>query len=469
MTYMRRYAILAGVLSVLAVMAAPLHAQDQLPTIDPAARPIVEQVNRFYRGLSTVTCTAEVEVQLGDGAVDDRVAMYASAVRPNLVSVIAVEPHGYFPTNQFVSNGKDLFEWSIRRRMFMISDPAVDFQGLFNRAATRSAPNMPIEVVLAMMSEEPMQNLLRLDVEPGMIRLVGESEVEGVRCHELVVNEGGSRAWIRIDAPPWLMRYRNSPRIALPRYLPEGTKVTGPHIQIDFKSWSMTPPKNDTWEWIVPEGTVRMATMHESAKGGPEDGYTSLTLVPGESGAPTNLQVKPGVRLSDPLPEGPPIGSLAPEIELIRVDGTRKSLSSVRGERPAVLVFWIGKNKVSRTSIPRLLEALKPLTGRIAIIPIGSGETEAEVRAVVKRNNAFAGSFADAGSVAADQFDVAKVTAVILLNREGKVDSTFVGPTPGLSTRVVSACKRLLEKPAVDKEPANASEESDDKGDSPKP
>lgn len=464
MTHRYTCAILASVLSAVAGTCAQLHAQEDLPTVDKAAKPVVEHVNRFYRGLEAVSCTAEVHVKLGEGTVDDRVAMRARAVRPNKAAIISIEPHGYFPTNQFVSNGKELFEWSIRRRMFMISEAAKNFQGLFHRAATRSAPNMPVEVFLAMMSEQPMQNLLRLDVEPGLIRLVGEAEIDGVRCHELVVNEKGSRAWVRVESPPWLMRYRNSPKIALPRYLPKGVVVTGPNIQIDFKNWLMVPPTNEKWDWIVPEGNTQMATMHESDKGGPEDGYTSLNLVPGQpgnrnpagGGAPADLQVKPGVRLNAPLPEGPNIGSLAPEVELISIGGERQSLSSVRKDRPAVLVFWIDKNKASRASVPNLMKVLEPFAGKMAIIPIGSGQTEARVLAAARKNRAFAGSFVDAGDVVSSRFDVPGVTAVILLDREGKVAQTFVGPTPQLAERTAAFCKRLLETPSGEKKPSEA-------------
>ncbi len=269
---------------VLAGFGAAVHAQDDVPWLDPSAREIVSKTSAFYRALPTVACTAEVEVQLGEGTVDDRVAMRAIAVRPNQVSIIAIEPHGYFPTNQFISNGTELFEWSIRRRMFMTSPTSSSLEGLYERVSNRSAPNVPAEIFLALMSDEPIKNLIRLDVEPGMLRLVGEVMVEGVRCHELVVNESGTRLCVRAESPNWVMRYENSPVTAQPRYLPPGTKVTGPRIQVDFKSWSMSAPDNENWNWTVPEGSIQMATMHESAKGGPEDGYAGLTLAENKQG-----------------------------------------------------------------------------------------------------------------------------------------------------------------------------------------
>ena len=435
------------------------HAQqDEIPWLDPAARPIVEQVDRFYRSLPAVSCTSEVEVLLGEGTVDDRVAMRAIAVRPNRVSIVAIEPHGYFPTNQFISNGKELFEWSIRRQMFMLSPAAPTLQGLFARAANRSAPNMPIEVFLALMSDQPIKNLLRLDVEPGLVRLAGEAEIEGVRCHELVVNEQGARVWVRAESPNWVMRYRNSPVIALPRYLPPGAKVIGPRIQVDFKSWSMSSPDNEDWDWVIPEGSIHMATMHESAKGGPEDGYRALTLAGNRQngnitdaaerrGSNLGLRVGPKRGAEEQTSTGPKIGSTAPDVELISLDGTRASLSTIRADRPTALVFWMQDNKFSRTGIPALLTALKPFEKSMAIISIGSGENDAAVTTMIGSNAAFKGSMVDAGGVLARAFSVVNVPAVVLLDRAGRVTNVHIGQNRRLTALVTSECRELISVP----------------------
>jgi hypothetical protein len=450
---------------VLAGFGAAVHAQDDVPWLDPSAREIVSKTSAFYRALPTVACTAEVEVQLGEGTVDDRVAMRAIAVRPNQVSIIAIEPHGYFPTNQFISNGTELFEWSIRRRMFMTSPTSSSLEGLYERVSNRSAPNVPAEIFLALMSDEPIKNLIRLDVEPGMLRLVGEVMVEGVRCHEIVVNESGTRLCIRAESPNWVMRYENSPVTALPRYLPPGTKVTGPRIQVDFKSWSMSAPDNENWNWTLPEGSIQMATMHESAKGGPEDGYAGLTLAEnrqgdagsGDSparGSNVGLRVGPNRNAGNQNPTGPKIGSIAPDVELVHLDGERTTLSKVRSGRPAALIFWLKKSKFSRTSIRSLLRVLKPLDESMAIIPIGCGEDAATVKAMIELYPEFAGSIVDGGAVVADAFSVNDRVAVVLLDRAGQVTDVHIGPNPSLVNIVTTECKMLLQEPmpAVDHE-----------------
>ena len=60
----RSVLLLTTFLSPLLTASAP--AQDSIPWLDPSAREIVEKVDRFYRALPNISCTAEVEVVLGE-------------------------------------------------------------------------------------------------------------------------------------------------------------------------------------------------------------------------------------------------------------------------------------------------------------------------------------------------------------------------------------------------------------------
>ena len=462
---MRINHVIAGLLAALTAIfaiAGPACAQDALPVSDESAKNVIKRVDAFYRGLPTVSCTAEVSVKLGEGTVDDKVGMRAVAVRPNRLVIFAIEPHGYFPTNQFVSNGSTLFEISIRRRMFMLSDASADFQGLHARVGNRSAPNVPVETFLALLSENPIENILHLDVEPGLIRFAGQTEIDGVLCDELVLNEKGSKVWVRANSPYWVVRYENSPIAALPRYLPEGAKVTGPKIRVDFKAWSMVPPDNEGWdeETIVPEGYIQMATMHESAKGGPEDGYDSLTLESGddkESLASASDTKGPGLLVGPdrrgPLkkPDGPALKSVVPEVELFSIDGERTKLSEIRGDRPAAIIFWAKNDKFSRTGLPSLIKSLKTLGDSVSVIVIGGGSDADDAAWMTEFNPAFSGSMIDPGGVVVEAFDLEGMASVVLVDKQGKVAHVYIGPNPRLE-RTVMARTRLLMKAAQDAE-----------------
>ena len=464
--------LLVGLTS-MGILAGSAAAQGDLPIADESSKKIIEQVDAFYRGLPTVSCTAEVAVRLGEGTIDDKVGMRAIAVRPNLLSIYAIEPHGYFPTNQFVSNGSTLFELSIRRRMFMLSDASGDFQAFHERASNRSAPNVPAEIFLALLSENPIENILHLDVEPGLIRFAGQAEIDGALCNELVLNEKGSTVWVRANSPHWVVRYVNSPIAALPRYLPEGAKVTGPEISVDFKAWSMTLPDNEGWDWEIPEGYIQMATMHESAKGGPEDGYKSLLLETGDnkglisdtaSNAGPGLLVGPSRKGPMKKPKGPKVQSMVPEIELLSIDNTPMKFSEIRGDRPAAIIFWIKDNKFSRTGLASLITSLKSLGDSLSVILIGGGQDADDAAWMAERNPVFAGSMIDPGGVVVEEFDLEGVTSVVLVDKQGKIAHVYIGPNPRLE-RTVMARTRPLMKAEKDADSAKGGDKEETKKD----
>ena len=442
--------VVLGLLLTLALPVSGFGQQETISRVDPAAKSIVDRFNTYYRNLQGVSCTAGISVKHEGLEVDDSVFMQARAVRPNRVDISAVERKGLFPTNQFVSNGRELYEMSVRRRMFMLSPVAPDFDALYARTLARSAPNVPVDTFLALLTSKPLENLLQLGIEPGLIRLVGETEVGGLRCHELVVNELGSRVWISAESPPLLMRYQNSPRVARPRYLPPGTQIKGPVIQVDFKSWAPLNPQEQTWDWEIPVWVEEWATMHESAQGGPEDGYTAMRLeenetVPTPSGqAGTNPQGEaPRVSGGSQAALGLPLGSSAPDVKLVKLDDTKVALEKLTAGHPTVLFFWVPGEKFTRSAAPRVVKVLKTLGDQFVVIPIGSGARPEIVRRAEKSQPELAGSFADPGGLVSGAFNVRNTFAVVLLNSKGEVVNNLVGSDPKITQKIQRACLEL--------------------------
>ena len=443
-------------------LGRPSDTGDEIPTVDAPARSVVDGVRSYYRGLQTLACTAEVSVKLETRGLDELVYVQATAQRPNRVSIFANERHGLFPTNQFVSNGRVLFEESTKRLMHMLSPAPSDFDALYARVAARSAPNMPVEVFLSLLTSNPIENMLHLDVEPGLIRLVGEEEVNGVLCQVLSVNENGSKVWISKENPPWIMRYRNSPIVAKARYLPPGAMVIGPVITIDFKTWTTPPAGKEKWNWVVPDPSVQYATIHESAKGGPEDGYTSMLLSENETpeSRQTGFQPVGGGKADEDAPLGLALGTSVPDVDLTALDGNATTLQAVLDGKPAAIVFWVPGTKFSNTSVPRLLAAMAPLQhDGLKLVSIGSGESLEKIRGAVERSDALAGSYADTTGLGARSFNLAGVFAVILVDSSGKVHRQLIGARSRIEQRVVPACERMMAAEKEQDEPTEQDEE----------
>ena len=455
----RRTTVRVSVAFAGLLVAAPVHPQEPgspegsepasvTSGVSTEARPVLERFNEYYRAQSFLACTAEVALSYPISEETMSLGFSARALRPGNLEVLAFDDIGAFPTSQLVSNGTELFEYSVMRRSYMISPMSPGFDALWDRCLARSSPNLPVEVFLALFTSQPLQNLLKLEVEPGIIRLAGSEEVRGVACDVLVVNEGGSRAWVASEGPPRLMRYQNSPRVSRPRYLPRGANVMGLDAVVDFLSWTNADP-DEPWGWQVPERAARRATLHESATGpGPEPGYESTEL---ESDDVQGGSV-PVFRLPGPdsgrrkRPEGLPPGSELPEGTLRSMDGSSTTLGTLLDGRPGVLVFWIPGGKFTQSSLGPVIELARRHANELSVVPIASGADPERVRRFTERFPAFEGSYLDPDGLIARSLETGGVPSVFIVNREGVIVDVRVGPTPGLLGVVRDRLSGLLHR-----------------------
>mgnify|MGYP001388370590 CR=1 FL=1 len=442
--------------------------------IQDDVRPIIERFDRYYRSQNSIICKGEIRASLKNIEFDDVMFLSARAQRPNLVEVAIVAENSLFPTDIFISNGTDLFEQSIRLLNYMISPVAEDFTDLHDRLIARSAPNVPVEIITSLMSDSPMRNLLQIDAEPGLVRLVGTNDVNGVVCNEIAVNERGTHVWISKELPPRLMRYQSSWALMKPRYLPEGSVITGPSITIDFKSWGLSESLNKPWEWTVPTTSNRMATMHENAAApGPESGFDSMIWegrgMAADQAPSLTRNSGTGTPLRNTMTPLKP-GSLAPDVSLTNQEGEETTLNSIRDGRPAAVLFWVPGGKFSRSSVPRIIQAARGVSEGVAIIPIGSPLTADEV-ATNKTMPVDLAGWCDPEGVASKRFGLSGTFALYLIDRDGKIENAYVGPTPRFVTRVPDLIKSLLipssdesEKPDGPATESDASRDGSDDG-----
>ena len=422
--------------------------------ISSTARPIVDRFNAYYKSIVEVSCDAEISLSMQGTEFGEKILMQARASRPGRVEVLAFDSIGAFPTSQFISDGNDLFEFSLKRNAYMVSKMSPDFEALYQRTLARSAPNLPVEVFLALLSEQPMQNLLKLSVEPGLIRKTGNELVNGTPCDVLVVNEKGSRAWVASEGAPRLMRYQNSEVVSRPRYLPKGAIARGLGTVIDFKKW-IDQETGEDWSWSLPNSAQRMATLHENANGpGPEAGYVSMQLQEESPEGAPGLETPTG-RLgfqrfgtTKDLPStGLEPGTLAPDVSLQRVDGTTVTLTELRKDRQAVLIFWIPGEKFTQAVMARVVAEGLGFSKEISIIPIGVGGNPATVAEYIAKRPGFDGSLIDVNGIAARAFEIGMQPGAVLLESDGSIRSNLLGPRPRFPDRLNEQITTMIENP----------------------
>lgn len=449
-----------GVLLVAFITAAALAhpSQNDWDDLGPnvmvqdSLRPIIENFDAYHRSQNSLMCKGEIRASLKDLEVDDVMFLSARAQRPNMVEVAIVAKNSMFPTDVFISNGTELFEQSIRLLNYMISPVPDDFQALHERVIARSAPNVPVEIITSLMSDSPMRNLLQISSEPGLVRLIGTNEVNGVMCNEIAVNENGTRVWISKELPPRLIRYQSSPALMKPRYLPEGAIVTGPDITIDFKSWAIGQNMKTPWKWTSPQNSNRMATMHENAAGpGPEFGFDTMLWKEGRkmesTKGPTMTRANDsrGAKKTNVTPVS--VGQTSPDVTLVDLQGLEKNLAAIRNGRPAVVIFWVPGGKFSRSSIPRVIRAARGVSDEVAIISIGSPISPERVPDNPTMPEELA-DWCDVQGAAAGLFGVTGQPAVFLIDADGTVSGSYVGPKPKFASIIPELVRSLVQRNA---------------------
>ena len=444
--------LVSSITAVTAALPAQIDWDDLGPSVmvQDAARPIIETFDAYHLSQNSLMCKGEIRASLKDIEIDDVMFLSARAQRPNLVEVAIVAKNSMFPTDVFISNGTELFEQSMRLLNYMISPVSDDFQTLHERVIARSAPNVPVEIITSLMSDSPMRNLLQIASEPGLVRLVGVNEVNGVICNEIAVNQGGTHVWISKELPPRLIRYQSSPALMKPRYLPEGAIVTGPSITVDFKSWAISEKMKMPWKWTSPQNSNRMATMHENAAGpGPESGFDTMLWEEGQEMQSTegpsltrgddskNIKKRNSTPLSD--------GQASPDPTLVDLEGVEKSLAAIRNGRPAVVIFWVPGGKFSRSSMPGVIRAARGVSDEVAIIPIGSPLSPE----LVPDNRTMPEELADwcdVQGVAAGLFGVPGKPAVFFIDADGTISGSHVGPKPRFASIMPDLVNALIQR-----------------------
>ena len=177
------------------------------------------------------------------------------------------------PTTSSVT-AKSLSSASIRRRMYMVSPTAADMDGLFV-----ASPDVPLPTCPSKSSSRWRQNDRGERTAPR--RGTGSDQIHGTgdgRRGALRPSSGERervQCSTRAASPNWLMRYRNSPVIAIPRYLPERRQDHRTEHPDRFQGVALLGGQHRS-ELSPPEGYTQMATMHESAGGGPRTDTSML-------------------------------------------------------------------------------------------------------------------------------------------------------------------------------------------------
>lgn len=131
---------------------------------------------------------------------------------------------------------------------------------------------------------------------------------------------------------------------------------------------------------------------------------------------------------------GPPLGAQAPDAQVEDLDGTAVSLAGLIGDRAALLEFWASWCEDCEALEPQMQEVHERFGDRLAVIAVAVavGQSRRRVRRHVDAHGRGFAYVYDAAGEAVRAFDALSTSVVVLVDEEGRVAFTGVGPEQDL-------------------------------------
>jgi peroxiredoxin len=121
------------------------------------------------------------------------------------------------------------------------------------------------------------------------------------------------------------------------------------------------------------------------------------------------------------------VGDRAPAFSLNLKDGTALNSNNIKGN-PTVIFFYANWCPCSNLSAPYIKQSFEEFNAKgVAFIGIGFQDKESDLIKFIERYKFQFPSGADKGHEIARSYGVATPPTTIFINKEGKIDSIFVG------------------------------------------
>jgi thiol-disulfide isomerase/thioredoxin len=135
------------------------------------------------------------------------------------------------------------------------------------------------------------------------------------------------------------------------------------------------------------------------------------------------------------------VGAVAPNATLETLDGKRFELGTLFGKTPVVLEFWATWCSNCEDLEPTLHAVQKKYAGKVrfASIAVAINQSPERVRRWVARHKPGRDFFYDKAGDAAEEYDAAATSFIVIIDAAGKVTYTGVGGDQELDQEIAKA------------------------------
>ena len=124
---------------------------------------------------------------------------------------------------------------------------------------------------------------------------------------------------------------------------------------------------------------------------------------------------------------GPQVGSLAPDFNLVNLEGNYISLDSFRG-KPVLLNFWATWCGPCRIEMPHLQEIYEEWTDKgLVLLTVDVGESSTIARNFMQENGFTMPVLVDSSRVTLDMYQITGIPTTYFIDKDGIIQGKRVG------------------------------------------
>lgn len=390
----------------------------------PSAEEVIRRVAEFYQRPKSLQVD-HVHTMHVQQSGDDRAMTSQSSVvaqRPNL---LAMRQQKDGQGIDIVSDGKNLYIYVPAMKKYTQAKAASSFEEIARDPVVSGlAGGGPF--LLNLLAPDPYQAIMSGVTSS---TYVGRETIDGVTAHHLKFSQKDLdwELWVDAGAQPLVLRQAVDMTKALEAMgqVPKGVKLTS--VQT-YKNWKLdVQPSAEAFAFTAPEGAKKVDSLFE-----PEQREEEVS---------------------------PLVGQPAPNLEAKRLDGASFQLKSEQGQRIVMLDFWATWCGPCVRELPILAEVAAEYREKgVAFYAVNLREDADTIREFLKKKELDVDVVLDSEGAGADSYGVRGIPFLVLIDKNGVVQSVHEGYSPQIKTILKQELDALLagknlaaEKAAQDK------------------